>query len=304
MTDGGGRIAVILDTDIGSDIDDTWALGMMLKCPELDVRLVVSDTGPTAQRAKIIAKMLEVAGRSDVPVGVGIDQGGRDGPQAPWVADYDLAGYAGTVHEDGVEAMVRAIMDSPQPPTLICIGPMPNIAAALDREPGIAGRARFVGMHGSIRRGYAGGAAPSAEYNVKADAASCRRVFQAPWREMVITPLDTCGLVRLGGRRYERLKRSAEPVMQAVLENYRIWAQNNPRCDPEAQSSVLFDTVAVYLAFATRHLVMERMGVAVTDDGFTVEDPAAREMDVAIEWEDLDAYEELLTQRLLGPVVR
>jgi inosine-uridine nucleoside N-ribohydrolase len=36
---------VILNTDIGDDIDDTWALGLLLKCPELDVKLVVGDFG-------------------------------------------------------------------------------------------------------------------------------------------------------------------------------------------------------------------------------------------------------------------
>lgn len=42
-------------------------------------------------------------------------------------------------------------MRSPQPVTLICIGPAPNIAAALKREPRIAQHARFVGMDGSVR---------------------------------------------------------------------------------------------------------------------------------------------------------
>ena len=38
-------IPVIFDTDIGSDIDDTWALGFLLRCPELDVKLVTTDRG-------------------------------------------------------------------------------------------------------------------------------------------------------------------------------------------------------------------------------------------------------------------
>ena len=62
------KIPVILDTDIGGDIDDTWALAMVLKSPELDLKLVVTDTGNTTYRACVTAKMLEVAGRTDVPV--------------------------------------------------------------------------------------------------------------------------------------------------------------------------------------------------------------------------------------------
>ena len=40
-----GNIPVIFDTDIGDDIDDTWALGLLLKSPELDLKLVVGDRG-------------------------------------------------------------------------------------------------------------------------------------------------------------------------------------------------------------------------------------------------------------------
>ena len=68
------RIPVILDTDIGDDIDDTWALVMLLKSPELDLRLVVTDFGDTVYRARLVAKLLQVAGRTDVPIGIGIRQ--------------------------------------------------------------------------------------------------------------------------------------------------------------------------------------------------------------------------------------
>ena len=66
------RIPVIIDTDIGSDIDDTWALAMALGCPEIDVRMVVTCTGDTHYRAKIVCKFLERVGRTDIPVGIGL----------------------------------------------------------------------------------------------------------------------------------------------------------------------------------------------------------------------------------------
>src|SRR6516162_8277625 len=64
---------VILTTDIGDDIDDTWALGLLLKSPELDLKLVLGDYGKNQYRAKVLAKFLETAGRTDVAVGVGLD---------------------------------------------------------------------------------------------------------------------------------------------------------------------------------------------------------------------------------------
>jgi inosine-uridine nucleoside N-ribohydrolase len=293
-------IPVILDTDIGGDIDDTWALAMLLKSPELDLKLVVTDTGNTTYRAKVAAKMLEAGGRTDVPIGVGVPFGEGTGAQAPWVADYDLAHYPGPVVEDGVGALIETIMDAPEPVTLICIGPVPNVAAALDREPRIAARARFVGMHGSIRRGYGGSAQISAEANVKNHTEACQRVFSAPW-EMTITPLDTCGLVHLEGEKYRAVRDCPDPLIRALIENYRIWA---PRVawaegfDAERASSTLFDTVAVYLAFSEALLDMEQLGIRVTDDGYTVIDEDAKVINCATAWKDLPAFEDLLVRRL------
>ena len=50
-------IPVIFDCDIGGDIDDTWALIMLLKSPGLDVRLITTDQGDTVYRAKIVARL-------------------------------------------------------------------------------------------------------------------------------------------------------------------------------------------------------------------------------------------------------
>jgi inosine-uridine nucleoside N-ribohydrolase len=96
------KVPVVFDTDIGYDIDDTWALALLLRSPEVDLKLVVSDTQHTEYEAKLLAKMLEAAGRTDIPVAVGIKEHERAGGQAGWVKGYDLASYPGTVHRDGV----------------------------------------------------------------------------------------------------------------------------------------------------------------------------------------------------------
>jgi len=293
------KVPVILDTDIGYDIDDTWALALLLKSPEVDLKLVVSDTHDTTYSAKLLAKFLTVAGRTDVPVGVGIKQDDEAGGQTPWVEGYDLASYPGPVHRDGVGALIDTIMTSAEPVTLLCIGPVPNIAAALEREPRIAERARFVGMHGSLRLGYDGKPEIAKEYNCTAFPEACQKVFTAPW-EMTITPLDTCGLVTLRGHKYQQILASKDPITQAVVENYRIWCDFGER-DHEYwkhQSSTLFDTVAAYLTFSRELLVMECLGVRVTDDGYTVIDEAAKRMNCAMGWKDLGGFEDSLVRRL------
>jgi inosine-uridine nucleoside N-ribohydrolase len=296
-------IPVILATDIGDDIDDTWALGLVLRSPELDLKLVVGEYGRATYRARLLARFLERVGRTDVPVGVGMDiePKGDGGRQAEWIKGYELTAYPGKVYADGVRAMIDVIMKSEQPVTLIAIGPLPNVAEALKREPRIARRARFVGMQGSVRRGYDGAPRPDAEWNVKANPHACRAVFTAPW-DITITPLDTCGLVRLRGNRYARVRDSKDPVAVAILENYRAWAASSGepslKALPETASSTLFDPVAVYLAFSHALCAMERIPLQVTDDGFTRIEASARTVLAALEWKDLRGFEDLLASRL------
>lgn len=301
-------IPVILDTDIGADIDDTWAVAMLLKCPELDVKLIVGDSGDAIYRAKLIARLLEVAGRTDIPVGVGLQS--KENPkrrrQAQWIGGYELSGYPGKVERDGVGAIIETIMASAEPVTVIAIGPAPNIGAALDRQPAIAGNARFVGMYGSVRKGYNNSDEISRECNVKGYTSELQKAFAAPW-DIAITPLDSCGIMQLKGEKYAKVAAAAksDPLIAALMENYGYWANLYTRKDeaPTA-SSILFDCVAVYMAWSTQLLVMEDLPIRITDDGLTLIDPKGGRMThVATGWKDYPAFEDLLVDRLLGPTI-
>ena len=294
------------DTDIGDDIDDTWALVLALKSPELDVKLVVTDFGNTVQRAKLVARVLELAGRTDIPIGIGIKENDDPGPQAEWVKGYDLAKYPGRVLKDGVQALIDTAMASKEPMTLIAIGPPPNLKAALEREPRIAGKLRLAGMYGSIHKGYDGKPKPEPEWNVRANPAAARALLAAPWREAILTPLDTCGRVQLSGERYARVRGSSDPLLRGLVEAYGVWCRNRDWCakDPAfvvSKSSTLFDCVAVYLAISRDLVKTEAAGVRVTDEGMTVPDPSARPARWATEWTSLDGFEEWLTARLTAP---
>jgi len=309
-----GRIPVILDTDIGGDIDDTWALALLVQSPEFDVKLVTTAVGDTVSKAKTVAKFLQTVDRTDIPVGIGVRQNdsGGDG-QREWTADYRLSSYPGKIHHDGVQAIIDAIMNSSEPMKLIAVGPLPNIAAALEREPRIAEKAEFVGMHGSVRLGYGGSLKISAECNVVTDAKAAQKVFTAPW-EMTITPLDTCGLVQLKDGKYQKVLQRKSPLTRALMQNYRAWQKQmllgankelseveiDKRVEDKVNSSstTLFDTVAIYLTMSTDLIKMERLGIRVTDDGYTVIDDEAKIINCATEWKDLGAFEDFLVTRL------
>lgn len=294
---GPGRIPVILDTDIGGDIDDTWALAFLLACPELDLKLVVTDSRNTEGKAKIAAKLLERVHRTDIPVGIGLKFDEETGPQADWVKDYKLTQYPGTIHQDGIQAMIDIIMKSPKPITLIAVGPVPNLQEALKREPKIAQKARLVVMGGSIevQRSRKPGRCP--EYNVRHKPKAAQVAYGADW-EVTMTPLDTAGSVILRGETYAKIRDADNPLTEALMENYRTWAKNNKVADPDLSSTTLFDTVAVYLAFADDLCEMCDIHLRVDDKGFTVPDSKGKLTHVAIKWKNLDAFRKLLADRL------
>jgi inosine-uridine nucleoside N-ribohydrolase len=303
---------VILDTDICDDIDDTWAISTMLQSPELDCRLITTAVGNTEAKAKVVAQFLQRVGRADIPVGIGVKQ--RDGAhrQTSWARDYDLSSYPGTVHRDGVQALVDTIMNSPTRITLIATGPLPNVAAALKREPRIAEKADFIGMHGSVYVGYNGGSRPDAEYNVKADVEAAKKVFTAPW-SITITPLDTCGLVDLQGKKYQKVLRRNSAITSNLLQNYYVWYKDGLRSRKELDeanlsrlindklnhsSTTLFDTVAIYLAVNRDLVEMQQLPIRISDDGFTRVENGAKTVNCAVKWKSKGGYEDWLVERL------
>jgi inosine-uridine nucleoside N-ribohydrolase len=293
------RIPVILDTDIGTDIDDTWALGLLLKSPELDLKLVTTASQDTVYRAKIVARILEIAGRTDVPIGIGPRAVDKAGPQNPWVLDYELTSYPGKIHEDGVAALVDVIKASSKPVSIITIGPLTNIALAMEREPRIAQKARIVAMLGSIRIGYNGKPGQSPEYNVVQDIPACKAVFAAPW-QITLTPLDTCGTVVLDGKRYSALASSTDPIVEAIIENYETWNFAHSHTTRPMKSSVLFDTVAVYLAITERLVNVEELKLRIDDAGQIHVDDHGKSCRCATSWRDLVTFLDWLTNRLLS----
>jgi len=296
------KIPVILDTDIGLDIDDTWALGLLLKCPELDVKLISTVSRNTHIKTRLVAKFLEIANRTDIPLGIGPQISRRKELLYDWVKEYNLSEYPGIIYENSIEAICNTIMESDKPITLIAIGPLGNIAEALISNPKITQNARFVGMHGSINIGYAGKPSPAIEYNVFSDIQSCQEVFRAPW-EKTITPLDTCGNIVLSGENFEQIINCDNPIVTSIKENLEIWIKKRKQSEllkTQKKTSILFDTVAIYLAFSEELLNIQNLKIELTKIGQTKESENGNLIRCATSWKDIQAFKDLVVQRLIS----
>lgn len=286
---------VILDTDIGDDMDDTWALAMLLGMPQLDLKLVVTDYGNTPERTRLVAKILQRASRTDIPIGTGVKTGGDPLTQKRWVGDFDLSAYPGKIHADGVAALIDTIRAQPGTITLITIGPVPNIKEALRRDPGIASKARIVCTGGRIYKGYENGGKPPGDWNVRADAASWQAMVAAPWT-ITTSPLDASEEIVLRGKSYETVAGSDHPLARIIIENYNLWdhRHNNPR----DASSILFDTAAVYLACSEEYAEIQPRNLAVNDKGETLITPDGKTVRCQLGWKDRKAFDAFLLKTL------
>lgn len=314
------RIPIILVTDINADLDDTYALVQTLKDPRLDLKLVVTDNSNAVERARLIAKLLTIAGRTDIPIGLGQKKVTFPaGSQSAWLGDYQLSEYPGKILDDGVQAIIDTVKQSPETVTIVAVGPPQTIGDLLKRDPGIAPKVNIVLMNGNIgliKDKATGEIRP--EGNTKNDVASSRAVFAAPWKSIIITPMDTAALTRLEKRDrslYDAAETGKDPLLAALIGCAKAFIEKshptlvgfNEKGDPKF-GQVLFDCAAVYLADPDPKLRewvdIQPMKLKITDDGKTLIDPAGDEIQVAIAWKNYDAYADYLQSIFLSPTVK
>ena len=294
---------VIIDTDIGSDIDDSFAIGFALQSSQcLDVKLIVTCTDDTTARAKIVGKLLTIAGMDSTPIGVGYANGNKtDHTLWDWAKDFNLSDYRGGVFEDGVDQMAKIILSSETVVDIIAIGPMTNFPLLLQKYPDVVKKARIRAMAGSIYRGYDNSTTPTEEYNVKICPECMQELLTAGWN-VSITPLDTCGVATLPPQFSEPLISSTNLWSSGLTSSLLYFCTVVP-CQLDVATSPLYDTVATLLALpsAGDYVDFKMLNLTVTDDGYTVIDNQAGVLtQVALYWKDngLDKYRSFLVDML------
>jgi purine nucleosidase len=233
------KIKLLFDTDIGTDIDDAWALGYVLKSPVFDVLGVTVSDADTPARARIACKVLHRLGRTNVPVAVGRKTAAvppdRVDYQFMWAEDFSAYRPVAT---PAVEFLADTIRRNPGEIVLVAVGPLQNIGDLVRQHPDVVRLVkRVVLMSGSIGPN-ASSPSAVAEWNVKLAIAEAQAVYAAAW-PLTIVPLDSTTYVRLEHAEREALRSRATPLVIALEALYRLWA-NDP-----ASRMTLHDQLAV-----------------------------------------------------------
>ncbi|OGG05253.1 MAG: hypothetical protein A3F83_14305 [Candidatus Glassbacteria bacterium RIFCSPLOWO2_12_FULL_58_11] len=260
------RKKIIFDTDIGGDIDDAFAHALVQISQEFEVLGITVADGPTAERARVSCRMLYESGMESIPVSVGrpTRPGSSLAPQLLWGEGFEKLKPAGKNAADFIIGMLRKY---PHQVTLISVGPVTNLADVIDKDPEAWKLVKEVySMFGSFYIGYGGDPVPSAEWNVVADVPSAQK-FMTSGVPITLAGLDVTTLVKFSAERRLELLERHSPLTDAICSLYSLWSLDSPGRDP-----VLFDPVAVTMAFSDEFVSLRRANVRITDEGYTVVD--------------------------------
>ncbi|MBC7287643.1 MAG: nucleoside hydrolase [Armatimonadetes bacterium] len=245
-------IPIILDTDIGDDVDDAYCLTLAARWADVDLVAVTCCWRGTLLRAKLAKKLLDDIGASDVPVYASNHLIHRS-PQLDWAADYPYEPPS----ETAAEAIVRLANERPGELTLVTIGPLDNLRKAVELDPHLGKKLkRVVSMVGRVGPNPDN---PELEYNARCDPTGTRTLFNLG-TELIVGNFDVTSRARLTDPWMSRLKQAGKPWTDNLVKLTELWGHGVP---------VLYDPMALSL-LTNPFCQLEPARIQVDEEGRTI----------------------------------
>jgi purine nucleosidase len=252
---------IIIDTDIGDDIDDAFAVALALRSPELQILGISTTFGDTETRAKLLDRLLGEVGRSDIPVAVGTPTTNINFTQKRYA---EGGHFARASHPRAIDFILDEIRRHPGEITLVAIGPLVNVGALIDKDAQTFRKLRrVVLMGGSVERGYGDLGyvkphGPDAEWNIKNDIPAAQKLF-ASGVPIFMMPLDSTQL-KLDEVKRAAIFQAGTPMTDALTLLYHEWGQETP---------TLFDPMTLAFILDPQLCPVRPMHIVVDEKGFT-----------------------------------
>jgi purine nucleosidase len=218
---------IILDTDIGTDVDDILALCLLLASPEAELIGVTTAYGDTRLRAKIVHQVLALTRRAGkVPIVAGNPEPLTPSRTVFW------AGHEGqnleasipetvTVETNAEDFILQSVEQHPGEVTLVAIAPLGNIARAIQKSlQAMQGVKQIYIMGGNFN--LQNTHFPAAEHNITSDPEAARVVFESGL-PIVLFPLDVTTKTHFGKQEVEQLQSATSELAQLVYSEVNIW---------------------------------------------------------------------------------
>ena len=267
---------VIFDCDLGGDIDDAFALALLLcSQEEFEILGFCMDHGNTPGRGQLACKMLYECGMENIhvyigrhtPTVVGEDTHpeGRS-HQMIWSENFETTKPA---KKPAADFIVEMLNKYPGEVILFTVGPVDNISDIIEKDPHVLKKAKkVISMFGSIEKGYGGGA-PSAEWNVRGSIEAGKKLMNSG-ANILLAPLDCTDHVILNDKYLTAVFNRHTPLTNSLGALYALWYKS---ADYAIQPK-MFDGVTVGLALWPELFETIEAHVYVDDEGFTKIDPA------------------------------
>ncbi len=240
------QIPVLLDTDIGSDIDDALALAYLLRQPNCHLIGVTTVSGEASRRAALVHWLCAVAGKPQIPVHCGTERplfGEQRQPDAPQFNALP-ARFSEIRHPSShaVEFLRDEITRRPGEISLLAIGPLTNVALLFATYQFIPQMLRsLVIMGGTFRTP---GADTTAEWNIQCDPAAAAIVFERNPQPFLAVGLNVTTKCRLSSTAFNDMLGGYDPLKAAVKSMADVWFASAPEVtfhDPLA-AALIFES--------------------------------------------------------------
>ncbi len=301
-------LPILLDTDIGTDIDDAYALVLAATAPELDLRAVTTVCGDTFTRAEIALKLLKLLGHpAPVAVGAGLPLGnvpwrGWDGYEGEGL-DLSDVNWRRDAHPLGAPHLIADLAargaERGEPLTFLAIGPLTNLALALTLHPEATRRLARVVWMGADFGGFGQGNARS-EHNVACDPLAADLVLRSGL-PVTIVGYNVGVQTRMTRADLEELRGIGGSLVEALAALHAVWFRwigrdFSPMYDPlTALSTFRDDLIGTVPARARVDLGAPEPGTVVFEEGGTAPHRVAVNL-------NLPAFDALFRERLRDAV--
>lgn len=251
---------IIFDTDIGDDIDDAYALALLLQSPEVKILGITTAFGDTHLRARLVSRLLKETGHSEVPIFAGPKTVSKTiFSQAQWAAQSPAREYP-----DAIGFIVDTIRKYPGEVTLVSVAPLTNVGALIAKDPETFRKLkRVVIMGGSVNRGY-GNHGPDPEWNILCDIPAAQALFTSGV-PLYVMPLDSTQ-IPLDAARQKAIFARGTPLAKALAELTAEWKATAANRSPVP---TLFDAVAAAYTVQPDICPTTSLRLEVDSKGFT-----------------------------------
>lgn len=256
---------VILDCDLGDDIDDAYAVALMLSSTDkFEILGITTCYGRTNDRAEMACKMLYETGLEKIPVAMGRNTSNKN-ERANWYAEqyYWSKGFdkVKPIKQSGADFIIEQLHKYPNEVILFSVGPVTNMKDIIEKDPQALKLAKkIIAMFGSFYIGYNGSPTINAEWNVVADVESAKK-FVNSGANIVYAGLDITAFVKWDKALREKLLYRQSPLTNALCGLTTLWSYE--------RTPTLFDAVAIGMALYPDLFKTEKVFVEVDDKGYT-----------------------------------